>query len=183
MDMIALLISVVSLFVAFAGTYLANKRSKEALAFSKQAVVDGQWSALQEAVQRLMGFDPTAEPVGERLANLRIAMTALVDELPTWTELGPWLDVERGLGAALAREVMERHDPTASVDQRLSNLEVYQTWAQALSANLRRLKSKGYDAASLAKLALHNRELIVQIHRKNGWEVPPEANPRIHPLG
>jgi hypothetical protein len=87
MDVLALVISVLSLLVALVGTYLTNKRSKEALAASQRAAVDGRWSATQEAVQRLIGFDPSAEPIKDRLADLRIAMIALVDDLPEWTEL------------------------------------------------------------------------------------------------
>lgn len=182
MDVAALALSILSLFVAVIGTYLSNRRSKEALQLSKKAAVDARWSSLQEAVQRLMAFDPTAEPVGERLANLRIGMVALIDELPEWTSLDVWLETEHALGATLGRQVMETAKPGDSVEQRLINLDPLMTWAQALSSNLRHLKSKGPDPEALKKLASHNKSLIAQTHEKNGWDPRPEANPRIKPL-
>lgn|SRR5690606_15704264 len=100
MDIAALIISGLSLVVAGIGTYWSNRRSKEALAESRRAAADAHWSALQEAVQRLIGFDPSAEPIRDRLTNLRIAMLALVDELgDEWEGLDVWLDAERALGA------------------------------------------------------------------------------------
>ena len=182
MDVLALVISALSLLVAAAGTYLATKQSKEALAVSQRAAVDARWFALQEAVQRLIGFDPTAEPVGERLANLRIAMVALVDHLPEWGELDRWLEAERALGATYGRQVMDAAKPGDNVEQRLQNLEPLMTWAQAFSSNLRFLKSKGRDAASLETLTSHAEGLVKQIHEKNGWDLPPRTNPRVQPL-
>lgn len=64
MDVLALVISALSLLIAGVGTYQANKRANEALAESRKAAEDARWFAVQEAVQRLIGFDPTAEPVG-----------------------------------------------------------------------------------------------------------------------
>src|SRR5665647_341781 len=77
MDVIALVVSGISLVVALVGTVLANKRASEAIAESRKAATVALWSGAQEAVQRLIGFDPASEPVGERLANFRIAMIAL----------------------------------------------------------------------------------------------------------
>lgn len=171
-----------SLAVALVGTYLANKRSREALALSQRAAVDARWSALQEAVQRLIGFDPTGEPVDERLANLRIAAIALVDDLPEWAELDSWLEAERALGATYGRQVMQAAKPADSVEQRAKNLDPLMTWAQVLSTNLRVFRSKGHDVAALRTLASNARDLAVQIHEKNGWDLPPTANPRIRPL-
>src|SRR5665647_2344151 len=84
MEVIALVVSGISLVVATVGTVLSNRRSSEALAESRKAATVALWSGAQEAVQRLIGFDPASEPVGERLANFRIAMIALVDELKGW---------------------------------------------------------------------------------------------------
>lgn len=182
-DVLALVISVLSLLVALVGTYLTNKRSKEALAASQRAAVDGRWSATQEAVQRLIGFDPSAEPIKDRLADLRIAMIALVDDLPEWTELDRWLEAERILGATYGRVVMETQDGTDDIEQQVRNLEPLMTWAQALSSNLRLLRSKGHDAAALRALAANDSDLIRQLHEKYGWEQPPTSNPRIRPLG
>ncbi|WHF22551.1 hypothetical protein QJS66_21335 [Kocuria rhizophila] len=58
------MMSALSLLIAGVGTYQANKRANEALAESRKAAEDARWFAVQEAVQRLIGFDPTAEPVG-----------------------------------------------------------------------------------------------------------------------
>ncbi|KIQ02453.1 hypothetical protein [Curtobacterium flaccumfaciens] len=182
MDVVALVISVLSLLVTLIGTYLTNKRSKDALAASERAASDARWSAVQEAVQRLIGFDPSAEPIQDRLANLRIAMIVLVDDLPTWAELGPWLEVERVLGATHGQVVMENFTPTDNVEQRVRNLEPLMTWAHALSQNLRLFRSTGYDAEVMRNLSTNSEALIRQLHEQYGWELPPTANPRIRPV-
>ncbi len=179
-DVAALVIAAISLLVAGFGTYLSNTRSKEAIRISERTATNAQWASAQEAVQRLMAFDPTTEPVGDRLTNLRISLTALVDELPEWHNLGPWLDVERALGMALSRQVMDAAAPNDTVEERLEKLEPVMTWAQAFSGNLRVLKSKGYNAEALEKLTARGKELIKTTYEKNGWgELPPERNPRL----
>jgi len=82
MDVLALIVSVISVVLAALGTWLANKRASEAMAESRKAAASALWSGIQDAVQRFIGFDPSMEPVGERLAKFRIAGIALVDELP-----------------------------------------------------------------------------------------------------
>ena len=111
MDVIALVVSGLTLAVAVVGTVLSNRRSSEALAESRKAATAALWSGIQEAVQRLIGFDPASEPVGDRLANLRIAMIALVDELDDWAGLDEWLEAERVLGATLGRQVWSSRSP------------------------------------------------------------------------
>lgn len=182
MDIAALVISGLAAVIAGLGTILANRRANEALRESRKAVTTALWSAVQEAVQRLVGFDPTTEPVGDRLANLRIAMIALTDEHEKWEGLDLWLEAERTLGATIAREVMEKARPGDSADKRLENLDLYITWAQALSQNLRRFRSTGYDKDALAKLRKNDLELIKTIHERNGWDMPPASNPRLTPL-
>lgn len=182
MDIAAFVISVIAAVIAGVGTLLANRRSKEALRESRKAVTTALWSVLQEAIQRLVAFDPTTEPVGERLANLRIAMIDLADEYTDWKGLDTWLEAERALGATLARQVMEAAQPGDSVDQRLQNLDPLMTWTQALSQNVRRFRATGYDATALAKLELHARGLIKTVHEHHGWDLPPAANPRLKSL-
>jgi hypothetical protein len=181
-DVSALVVSIVAALIAGAGTVLANRRSKEALRESRKAVTATLWSALQDAIQRLVGFDPTLEPVGERLANLRIAAIALADEHTDWEGLDTWLDAERALGASIALEVMETAQPSDSVDQRVKKLELMMTWTQGFSQNVRFLRKKGYDRQALSKLRTHASELANEIHKRNGWELPPDSNPRLHPL-
>ncbi|MEZ0141040.1 hypothetical protein AB1285_04300 [Microbacterium sp. NRRL B-14842] len=182
MDVAALIVSIVAVLVSVIGTGLSNQRSKEALRESRKAVTTALWSALQEAIQRLVAFDPTTEPVGERLANLRIAMIDLADEYTDWAGLDTWLEAERALGATIARQVMDAAQPGDSVEQRLRNLDPLMSWTQALSQNVRRFRATGYDATALAKLESHARDLIKQIHERHGWELPPTSNPRLEPL-
>lgn len=182
MDIAALAISGLSLLVAGLGTYQANKRANEALVAARNAAVDARWSALQEAVQRLIGFDPTAEPVGERLQNLRITMIELVDQLEGWDEIGSWLDAERTLCATISRQVMEVSEQRQTAEQRLKNLEPLISWAHALSNNLRLFRSTGYDATVLAELQAHAEAVVGDIHDRHGWELPPSTNPRVRPL-
>ncbi|TKV27425.1 hypothetical protein FDK12_12035 [Arthrobacter sp. NamB2] len=182
MEIIALIVSVLSLGVAFGGTYLSNKRAKEALGESRRAAADARWSALQEAVQRLIGFDPTAEPIGDRLANLRIAMIALIDELDGPAVFDRWLAAEHTLGATLGRQVLETAQPGATIEQRVNRLGPLMGWAQALSGNLRRFRSVGLDVETLSKLRLHARELVETLHASHGWDLPPEEDPRLEPM-
>lgn len=182
MDLIALTVSLLSLVVAFSGTYLSNKRAKEALGESRRASADARWSALQEAVQRLIGFDPTAEPIGERLANLRIAMVALVDEFEGVEGFDAWLEAERVLGATIGRQVMEAAQPGDTIDRRLDNLDPLMSWAQALSGNLRYFRSVGLDGDTLSKLESHAVAGVKELPERHGWDLPPDGNPRIKPL-
>lgn len=182
MEVAALVISVIAAIIAGWGTHLSNKRSKEALAESRKAVTTALWSALQDAVQRLVGFDPTMEPVGARFANLRIAGIELADEYADWEGLDTWLEAERVLGASIARQVMDAAKPGDSVDQRLNNLDPFISWAQALSQNLRLFRRKGYDKQALSKLQANAADVTRSIHERHGWELPPTSNPRLNPL-
>lgn len=177
-----MVISGLSLLVAGLGTYQANKRANQALVASRKSAVDARWSAVQEAVQRLIGFDPTAEPVGERLQNLRITMIELVDQLEGWDGIDSWLEAERTLGATMSRQVMEVSEQRETVEQRVKNLEPLMSWAHALSINLRRFRSTGHDAEVLAELQANAEAIIGSIHERHGWELPPSANPRVRPL-
>jgi hypothetical protein len=178
----ALVISGLSLIVAGIGTYQANKRANEALAASRDAAVDARWFAVQEAVQRLIGFDPMAQPVGERLQNLRITMIALVDQLGGWEGIESWLDAERTLGATISRQVMEVSEQGETVEQRVKNLEPLMSWAHVLSSNLRRFRSTGHNATVLAELQANAEANVRSIHERHGWELPPSTNPRVRPL-
>jgi hypothetical protein len=182
MEVIALIVSLLSFVVAVGGTYLSNKRAKEALDESRRAAADARWSALQEAVQRLIGFDPTAEPIGERLANLRIAMIALADEFEGEVGLDLWLEAERVLGAAIGRQVMETARQGDTIERRLENLDPLMSWAQALSGNLRRFRSVGFDIQTLSKLQANADDQVKEVHGRHGWDLPPKGNPRLTPL-
>lgn len=182
MDVVALVLSGLSLVVAVVGTVMSNRRSSEALAESRKAVTAALWSAVQEAVQRLIGFDPTAEPIGDRLANLRILMIALVDELDDWAGLDKWLEAERVLGATLGRQIMEAAQPGDSVEQRLTNLDPLLRWADAMSSNLRHFRSAGYDAKAGVRLRANAEHLVRLIHDKHGWELPPTPSSGDQPL-
>ncbi|MCZ4534248.1 hypothetical protein O4159_02015 [Gordonia terrae] len=182
MDIAALVISGLSFLVAGLGTYQANKRANDALAQSHKAAEDARWFAVLEAVQRLIGFDPAAEPVGERLQSLRITMIALADQLEGWDGIDAWLDAERVLGATIGRQVMEDSEPGDGVEQRVDNLDLLMSWAHALSQNLRRFRSTGYNADALTDLRANAEDLVRAIHERNGWDLPPSTNPRIQPL-
>ena len=140
------------------------------------------WSGVQEAIQRMIGFDPASEPIGERLANLRISMIALVDEMPDWVGLDKWLEAERALGAVLGREVLERAERGNTVDERLQILDPYQLWAQALASNLRHFRAVGYDAEAAAKLRELAESRTKQVSERNGWPPPPAATARMRAL-
>ncbi|GAA3715892.1 hypothetical protein [Gordonia hankookensis] len=182
MEVVAVVISALSLLVAGLGTYQANKRANDALAASHKAAADARWSAVQEAVQRLIGFDPAAEPVGERLQNLRIAMISLVDQLEGWDGIDAWLDAERTLGATLADQVLAASRSDDTVEQRVRNLDPLMSWAHVLSQNLRRFRSTGHNAAAPAALRANAEEFVRAVCEQNGWGPPPSTNPRIQPL-
>ncbi|TFB54222.1 hypothetical protein [Cryobacterium sp. Sr3] len=182
MDIAALVISGLAAIIAGLGTVIANRRANEALRESRQAVTTALWSAVQEAVQRLVGFDPITEPVGERLANLRIAMIDLADEYTDWDGLDEWLEAERVLGATLGRQVMVTAKPGDSVEQRLENLDPLMNWAHALSQNLRHFRATGYDKQALPKLQSHAGDLTKRTHERHGWQLPPTSIPYLRPL-
>lgn len=182
MDKVSLVISALSLVVAGAGTFQANRRAKEAIVEARTAAADTCWVAVQEAVQRLIGFDPTAEPIGERLANLRIAMISLVDHLDGWDGLDAWLETERTLGAAYSRQVMETAEPDDGVEERVANLEPLMTWAQGLSHNLRHLRSVGHNHRSLLALHSNAQGTIKEVYTRNGWNLPTAKKTRLRPL-
>lgn len=181
-DAIPLLLSGGSLIVAIAGLVLTYRRSGQALRESQKAAASALWSGVQQAVQRFIGFDPTMEPVGDRLANFRIATIALVDELNDWKGLDTWLEAERNLGAVLARQVMESAQPGDSVDERLANLDPYQRWAQVLSQNLRYFRAVGFDADKAQKLRTSAESQVKAIYEKHGWELPSTTIPGVKPL-
>jgi hypothetical protein len=131
-----------------------------------------RWSQIQRAVQRFIGFDPSQEPVGDRLVDLRIAMSALVDELSEWAGLGDWLESERILGATLGQQVLEQSRPSDSTDRKLEILGPYQLWAQALSANLRVLRRRGYDPEAISELQSNADVQQQAIQESNGWSSP-----------
>ena len=182
MEVLALVISGISLVVATVGTVLANKRASEAIAESRKGATVALWSGAQEAVQRLIGFDPASEAIGERLANFRIAMIALVDELDGWEGLDRWLEAERALGACLARQVVETSNPGDTVDERLKALDPYQRWAQVLGMNLRSFRSQGYDEAAASKLREYAADEMKRVCEANGWPLPPTTIPGLRTL-
>lgn len=137
---------------------------------------------MQEAGQRLVGFHPTVEPVGKRLANLRITSIACVDQLDGWNGIDSWLDAERTVGATIGRQVMEAARPGDTVERRLENLDPLMTWAHVLSSNLRHFRSVGHDADALAKPQANAEGMVHDIHARHGWDLPPWSNPRIQPL-
>ncbi|CCE76121.1 hypothetical protein [Clavibacter nebraskensis] len=182
MDTAALVISIIAVIIAGVGAFLTDRRSKQALQESRKAVTTALWSAVQEAVQRLLGFDPTTGPIDERLANLRIAMIDLADEYTEWDGLDTWLDAERLLGAATGRQVMEAAKRDDNMQQRLTNLDPLISWAGALSQNLRLFRRTGYDKDALAKLRVAALDNIKDIHERHGWDMPRTSNPRLRPL-
>jgi hypothetical protein len=182
MEVVALVISGLSLLVSLVGTVLSNRRSSQALEESRKATAAALWAEVQEAVQRLIGFDPTSEPIGDRLANLRIAMIALVDELHDWHGLDAWLEAERILGATFGRQVMETARPGDTVEERLARLEPLMRWAGALSSNLRLFRTQGYDADVVARLRVNTERVVKSVHERHGWELPPTTMPGVEPL-
>lgn len=183
MDVLARVLSALSLIVAVVGTILANKGAHEALNASQKAATDARWFALQEAVQRLIGFDPVAEPIKDRLANLRIAAIALVDQLETREGLDAWLEAERVLGATIRPSGHGRRQALDGLEERVNNLVPLMDWAHALSSNLRHFRSVGHDAKALTQLQENAQALVVGIHERHGWELPPTKNSRVQPLG
>jgi hypothetical protein len=173
MDAVALVISVFSLAVSGVGTVLTNRRTNEAIAESRKATAAALWSAAQEAVQRLIGFDPAAEPIGDRLANLRIAMAGL----------DTWLEAERSLGGVvIGRQVIENAAPTDTVEQRLATLDPLMVWAHVLSSNLRRFRSSAFDAETAVKLRVNAEAHVKAIYEERGWEQPATTMPGIQTL-
>jgi hypothetical protein len=175
-------ISAGALLVAVVGTGLANRRATQAAKHSKGAEEIALWSGIQEAVHLLLGFDFTSEPLGDRLANLRIAMISLVDGLD-WDGLDGWLEAERALGAAWGRQVLEASQPGDTVEMRLEILEPYMLWAQLLSSNLRYFRKVGHDADAIGKLQEAAETQSAKIYKDHGWTPPPTSMPGVQPLG
>lgn len=77
---------------------------------------------------------------------------------------------------------MESARPGDGVEERLTQLDPLMSWAQALSQNLRLLRSTGHDEQVLRKLRVNAEALVKQTHERHGWQLPPTSNPRIQPL-
>lgn len=182
LDAIPLLLSGGSLIVAITGLVLTYRRSGQALRESQKAGASALWSGVQQTVQRFIGFDPTMEPVGDRLANFRIAAIALVDELEDLKGLDTWLEAERNLGAVLARQVMESAKPSDTIEERLANLDPYQKWAQRLSQNLRYFRASGFGVESAAELQTSAVSQVKAVCAKHGWALPTTTAPEAEPL-
>jgi hypothetical protein len=178
MEIIALVFSGLAIVVAVAGTVLSNLRSTEALELSKRAEASAVWSP----VQRLIGFDPSREPVGERLANLRIAGIALADDLG-WESLDSWLKAERALGSAYAQQAMLDSSPNDTPDRRLDVTQPYWTSADVLGHNLRRFRKEGYKADEMNSLRSHALGEVNRIHEKHGCPLPSTTLPGVQALG
>lgn len=179
MDGWALAVAILALVVAIVGTSLSNKRAKESRDIAREALDDVQaartealWSSAVEAVMRVIGLDPTAEPVQEPLRNLRVHLVALVDGLPEWDGLGAWVAAESARGAVIARELLEHARPGATTDERFARLEPYLTWGINLSQNLRDLRRKGHYPDAIAQLRVIAQRDVEAIHVRNGWDLP-----------
>ena len=183
MTVIALVVSGLSLVVAGLGTYLSNKRASEAIEEARKAADAVLWTGAQEAIQRLIGFDPASEPVAERLTNLRISMITLVDELDGWDDFDQWLEAERVLGTTLGRQVMERASPQDTVDDRLAILDPYQRWAQLFGHNLRHFRNEWYNADTVWELRGHASDEVRRVCDANGWPLPPTTIPGLRQVG
>jgi len=116
MDVIALVISGLALAVSGLGMVLSDMRARAsgriaqgALDEARNAATRGLWADAVEATHRIL-FDPASEPVGEKMATLRVRFTALIDGLPTWDCLDRWLAAEHVLGSVLARELLAKAD-------------------------------------------------------------------------
>lgn len=196
MDIAALILSGLSFVVAIVGTILANRRASEgnkvaaeshrlaleAKADAERAAQAALWSKSVEAVHHLIGLDPMTDDLGEPLRNLRIANTALVDEVP-WPGLAEWLGSEQALGATLFRESHEermKRGRVGSPDERMESLAPVNDWAVALMNNLRLFRRDGENAASLATLTEHARQITMRVYERHGWPLP--KGPNIVPL-
>ena len=109
-------------------------------------------------------------------------MIALADEFDGETGLDQWLEAERVLGAAFGRQVMEVSRPRDTIERRLDNLGPLMSWAQALSSNLRRFRTVGFDAQTLSMLQANADDLVKELHERHGWDLPPKGNPLLKPL-
>lgn len=77
---------------------------------------------------------------------------------------------------------MEAGRPGDSIEARVQNLDSMMSWAHALSSNLRRFRSVGFDAGTLQSLQDNAEKLVQDIHARQGWDLPPRENPRIQPM-
>lgn len=95
MEVAAFALSGLAVVISALGVLLNDRRARasgriaqEALDESRRAATNALWSDAIEAAHRVL-IDPTTEPVGDKLATLRVRLTALVDGLPTWEGLDP----------------------------------------------------------------------------------------------
>ncbi len=78
---------------------------------------------------------------------------------------------------------MDAAKPGDGVEERVNNLVPLMDWAHALSSSLRQFRSVGHDAKALTKLQDNAEALVVDIHERQGWELPPRKTSRVQPLG
>ena len=82
----------------------------------------------------------------------------------------------------LARQVMAEGKPDDTVDQRLSNLDPYQRWAQVLGQDLRYFRASGFDGTKAHKLRMSAEVQAKATYEKYGWDLPPTTLPGVQPL-
>ncbi len=192
-EVLTLALAVLSVLVALGGTYLANERAKAGEKTAREALEDARlarkeavelalWTGAIEAANRLMGFDPAREEVGTRNQDLRIRLTLLIDHFHKWDGFDGWLAEELPLGAAVARDVMERRRPGETVTEQLERAWDYSAWAVALTKNLRYLRRHGYKPKHVKYLHDLAHEHRVSLYAANNWGEMPTEVPGIEEL-
>lgn len=169
---IPLTLSLLSLGVAIIGTALSYKRSGQALEQSRKAATTALWADALGALQRLVGMDPLEEPMQEKFANVRVSITALIDDLE-WEGFDRWVAAEHQLGASLARGAMESGSPNDTADERFKKLEPFMEWATILSTNLRFARKSGSRPAEFKKLQEAASANMAKLYKQRGWGTPP----------
>lgn len=163
----------------------ANGLASEANAISAQAAQDSRdvpkavaWNDYVVALAAIQTFDPTSEPLGDRLVALRTRSMLLIDLLD-WDGFDKWLAAEQQAIVYLMHEAdvvgqskRQRLGRDLTTEEVVEIVKEMHTRVAALTTNVRRLRKVGTGELPYDEFAESAWDSARATCKRNGWPVP-----------